>query len=226
MDISKELEIIITEDGSSSLRRKDLGENYHSSYGAISESQHIFINSALDYYSLLNPNKEIRILEIGFGTGLNSLLSLDYSIRNNINIYYQAIEKYPLCEEITSKLNYSKLLNLEEEFNQIHNSPWEEIISIGERFQIYKKKACGEEIIYKDNYFDIIYFDAFAPQYEENLWSIPVFRSLNNSLIRKGIIITYSCKGDVKRGLKQSGFLIEKLPGPKGKREILRGLKP
>lgn len=226
MDISKELEIVITEDGSSSLRRKDLGEGYHSTHGAIAESEHIFINSGLRYFHQQHPKKRINILEIGFGTGLNAILSLDFAIRQNQEIYYETVEKYPLGNDIISSLNYGKIIGKEEEFLRIHSVAWNKEVEISKNFSLKKIDSAAEEINYKEDFFDIIYFDAFAPAFEEKLWQETMFSKLYASLKEKGILSTYCCKGDVKRALKSSGFIIEKLPGPKGKREILRALKP
>ncbi|MFA6199794.1 MAG: tRNA (5-methylaminomethyl-2-thiouridine)(34)-methyltransferase MnmD [Bacteroidales bacterium] len=220
--IEDNIEVLITEDGSSSLRRKDLGEGYHSTFGAIAEGVHIFINAGLrniEKHSLIN------ILEIGFGTGLNAILTLDYSNKENQNIYYETIEKYPLSKEIISQLNYGKVLSLEEEFLNIHSVSWNENAEINNLFSIHKIDKPAENLNYKANFFDIIYFDAFAPQFEENLWQQEMFTKLYSSLKEGGLLVTYCCKGDVKRALKASGFQIEKLPGPKGKREILRAKK-
>lgn len=220
--IEDNIEVLITEDGSSSLRRKDLGEGYHSTFGAIAEGVHIFINAGLrniEKYSLIN------ILEIGFGTGLNAILTLDYSNKENQNIYYETIEKYPLSKEIISQLNYGKVLSLEEEFLKIHSVSWNENAEINNLFSINKIDKPAENLNYKANFFDIIYFDAFAPQFEKNLWQQEMFTKLYSSLKKGGLLVTYCCKGDVKRALKASGFQIEKLPGPKGKREILRAKK-
>ena len=221
-EIEDNIEVLITEDGSSSLRRKDLGEGYHSTFGAIAEGVHIFINAGLrniEKHSLIN------ILEIGFGTGLNAILTLDYSNKENQNIYYETIEKYPLSKEIISQLNYGKVLSLEEEFLKIHSVSWNENAEINNLFSIHKIDKPAENLNYKANFFDIIYFDAFAPQFEENLWQQEMFAKLYSSLKEGGLLVTYCCKGDVKRALKASGFQIEKLPGPKGKREILRAKK-
>ncbi len=221
-EIEENIEVLITEDGSSSLRRKDLGEGYHSTFGAIAEGVHIFINAGLrnvEKHSLIN------ILEIGFGTGLNAILTLDYSNKENQNIYYETIEKYPLSQEIISQLNYGKVLSLEDEFLKIHSVSWNENAEINNLFSINKIDKPAENLNYKANFFDIIYFDAFAPQFEENLWQQEMFAKLYSSLKEGGILVTYCCKGDVKRALKASGFQIEKLPGPKGKREILRAKK-
>ncbi|MDD4829355.1 MAG: tRNA (5-methylaminomethyl-2-thiouridine)(34)-methyltransferase MnmD [Bacteroidales bacterium] len=220
--IDNNIEVLITQDGSSSLRRKDLQEGYHSTYGAIAESVHIFIDAGLrnvEKHSLIN------ILEIGFGTGLNALLTCEFAIKEKQSIYYQTIEKYPLSQQIISQLNYGKLLSLEEEFLKIHSVSWNENAEINNLFSIHKIDKPAENLNYKANFFDIIYFDAFAPQFEENLWQQEMFAKLYSSLKEGGLLVTYCCKGDVKRALKASGFQIEKLPGPKGKREILRAKK-
>ncbi|MDD4529802.1 MAG: tRNA (5-methylaminomethyl-2-thiouridine)(34)-methyltransferase MnmD [Bacteroidales bacterium] len=220
--IDNNIEVLITQDGSSSLRRKDLQEGYHSTYGAIAESVHIFIDAGLrnvEKHSLIN------ILEIGFGTGLNALLTCEFAIKEKQSIYYQTIEKYPLSQQIISQLNYGKLLSLEKEFLKIHSVSWNENAEINNLFSIHKIDKPAENLNYKANFFDIIYFDAFAPQFEENLWQQEMFAKLYSSLKEGGLLVTYCCKGDVKRALKASGFQIEKLPGPKGKREILRAKK-
>jgi len=220
--IDNNIEVLITQDGSSSLRRKDLQEGYHSTYGAIAESVHIFIDAGLrnvEKHSLIN------ILEIGFGTGLNALLTCEFAIKEKQSIYYQTIEKYPLSQQIISQLNYGELLSLEEEFLKIHSVSWNENAEINNLFSIHKIDKPAENLNYKANFFDIIYFDAFAPQFEENLWQQEMFAKLHSSLKEGGLLVTYCCKGDVKRALKASGFQIEKLPGPKGKREILRAKK-
>lgn len=220
--IDNNIEVLITQDGSSSLRRKDLQEGYHSTYGAVAESIHIFIDAGLrnvEKHSLIN------ILEIGFGTGLNALLTCEFATKEKQSIYYQTIEKYPLSQQIISQLNYGKLLSFEEEFLKIHLVPWNENAEINNLFSIHKIDKPAENLNYKANFFDIIYFDAFAPQFEENLWQQEMFAKLYSSLKEGGLLVTYCCKGDVKRALKASGFQIEKLPGPKGKREILRAKK-
>lgn len=220
---NSQLEIIITQDGSSSLIRKDLKEGYHSIFGAIAESQHIFINAGLRN---IEKKPQINILEIGFGTGLNALLTLEFAIKEKQKIYYHTIEKYPLSQEIISKLNYGNTLNMEEEFYKLHFINWEKETRINPYFEILKTAQAAEEVIYKDNFFDLVYFDAFAPEFEDKLWKKEVFDKVYKSMKSNAELVTYCCKGDVKRTLKASGFIIEKLPGPKGKREILRAKKP
>ena len=221
-EIENQIEILITEDGSSSLRRKDLQEGYHSTFGAIAESRHIFIEAGLRKVGKL---QEINILEIGFGTGLNAILSIEFANTENQFIYYQTVEKYPLKQDIISQLNYGKILHLEEEFDKMHRFPWNDTKELNPYFTIHKIYKPAEEIVYTKDFFHLIYFDAFAPQFEEKLWRKEVFENLFLSLKQGGILVTYCCKGEVKRMLKSSGFDIEKLPGPKGKREILRAIK-
>lgn len=221
-EIENQIEILITEDGSSSLRRKDLQEGYHSTFGAIAESRHIFIEAGLRKVGKL---QEINILEIGFGTGLNAILSIEFANTENQFIYYQTVEKYPLKQDIISQLNYGKILHLEEEFDKMHRFPWNDTKELNPYFTIHKIDKPAEEIVYTKDFFHLIYFDAFAPQFEEKLWRKEVFENLFLSLKQGGILVTYCCKGEVKRMLKSSGFDIEKLPGPKGKREILRAIK-
>lgn len=221
-EIENQIEILITEDGSSSLRRKDLQEGYHSTFGAIAESRHIFIEAGLRKVGKL---QEINILEIGFGTGLNAILTIEFANKENQSINYQTIEKYPLKKDIISQLNYGEILHLEEEFDKMHKFSWNETNELNPYFTIHKIYKPAEEIVYTKDFFHLIYFDAFAPQFEEKLWRKEVFENLFLSLKKGGILVTYCCKGEVKRMLKSSGFDIEKLPGPKGKREILRAIK-
>lgn len=134
-DIENQIEILITEDGSSSLRRKDLQEGYHSTFGAIAESRHIFIEAGLRKVGAL---EQINILEIGFGTGLNAILSIEFANNENQSIYYQTIEKYPLKKEITSELNYGKILKLEEEFDIMHSFSWNKDNNLNSYFTIHK----------------------------------------------------------------------------------------
>ena len=220
--IGNQIEIIITEDGSSSLRRKDLKEGYHSTFGAMAESNHIFINAGLRN---IERKPQINILEIGFGTGLNALLSLEFALKEKQPIFYHTIEKHPLPNEITSKLNYGSLLYMEKELETLHSIPWEEKMKLNPYFEILKTAKAAEEISYKKDFFDLVYFDAFAPEFEDKLWQKEVFDKIFQSMKNNALLVTYCCKGEVKRTLKASGFKIEKLPGPKGKREILRARK-
>lgn len=218
-------QLVITEDGSSSIFIAELDEHYHSIHGAIQESNHVFIQAGL--FHKLNKQNEISILEIGFGTGLNALLTCIESEKYQQRINYTAIEKFPLQENIYQQLNYCSLLedvNCSSVFNKIQSCDWEIENQISTTFNLIKLQQNIEDIKF-ENQFDIIYFDAFAPSAQPELWTNQVFNSMFQSLKNNGILVTYCAKGIVKRTLKSVGFKIESLPGPIGKREMTRAIK-
>jgi len=214
-----------TEDGSDTLFMADMNEHYHSVHGAISESFHIFINGG---YRFFIRQDHIKVLEIGFGTGLNCLLTALEAIRLNIQTEYFTIEKYPLTEELTGKLNYPALTGKtgNEIFQKIHASPWNEKVTIAPRFELIKLDDDFLTISLESiREVDVIYFDAFAPVKQPDMWTNELFRKLCLTLKPGGILLTFSAKGSVRRSLVSAGFVVERLPGPKGKREILRAIK-
>lgn len=218
------VEIITTEDGSHSLLRKDLGEHYHSTFGAIQESEHIFIAAGLSH--ALDRYSELNILEIGFGTGLNAWLTMRHTPKN-YPIKYYGVEAFPLSSEVTSRLNYAdETQEGKELFQSLHTAPWEELVSIVPGFSLHKIHSRAEEMVFPSDFFHLVYFDAFAPQYEPCLWTAEIFKTLFKAMKPGGILVTYCCKGEVKRKLKNAGFTLSKLPGPKGKREFLKAEKP
>ena len=219
--------IIITEDGSSSIYVEDLNEHYHSIHGAIQESEHIFIKSGL-FSDRLSSLDTISILEIGFGTGLNALLTYFSAIEIQKQINYTAVELYPITHKELQLLNYAEKLpyqDADKVISLIHNSAWEKCELINNHFTIFKHKISALEIQFPENTFDLVYFDAFSPTTQPELWTKSLFEKIHNSMKQNAVFVTYSTKGDVKRALKQVGFCIEKLKGPVGKREILRGQK-
>ena len=219
--------IIITEDGSSSIYVEDFGEHYHSIHGAIQESEHVFIKSGF-FSDRLSSIDKVSILEIGFGTGLNALLTYFSAIEIQKHIHYTAIELYPISYEELQLLNYADKLSYQgadKVFSLIHNAAWEKSESINNHFTICKHKISALDIQFPENTFDLVYFDAFSPTTQPELWSNVLFEKIYYSMKPNGVFVTYSTKGDVKRALKQVGFSIEKLKGPKGKREILQGGK-
>ncbi len=220
------IKIIECDDGSHTLFREDLDEHYHSVFGAVSESRHIFINAG---YKFLSPKfSEINVLEVGFGTGLNAFLTLLEAEKGQIRINYRGVETIKLSDEIISKLNYPELIHAEDAkdyFNSIHNSSWNKNTAISPYFHLHKIESKIEDSSLPDNYFDLVYFDAFAPDVQAELWTKEIFSKLYKSMKNESVLLTYSCKGDVKRALKSVGFSLEKLPGPKGKREFLRATK-
>jgi tRNA U34 5-methylaminomethyl-2-thiouridine-forming methyltransferase MnmC len=206
------IKIIITEDGSHSLLNTELDETYHSKHGAVQESMHVFIRNGLEFFAKKSSKRPINILEVGFGTGLNALLS----VHSNIPVNYTAVEPHPLDEEIIRSLNYTPRALLE----QLHQKSEVTI----QNLQL-KKIYSPLQALTLDSVYDIIYFDAFAPSKQPDMWEFPVIEKVCNALTEGGIFVTYCAKGQLKRDLKSLGMEVETLPGPPGKKEMVRGLK-
>lgn len=218
------VKLVLTEDGSHTLAVPSLEEHYHSVHGAVSESRHIFINAGLKY-ALQNKTK-VNILEIGFGTGLNALLTFIELSGKKIFCDYTGVELYPLPEQIYSVLNYPSFLNVPgKNFLSLHQCKWNEKVKISDYFLLNKIQTSAIDIVPEPSHYDLVYFDAFGPDKQPEMWSEEIFHKIFCSLKNGGVLATYSTKGSVKRMLKTAGFSIEKLPGPTGKREILRARK-
>jgi len=216
--------IFTTDDGSHSIFSKEYGVSYHSKHGAKTETQTVFIDAGLKFKSA--SSKNISILEIGFGTGLNAIMTLQEAITDGLTIDYTTLEAYPIAVKEISELNYGKILGNEMDFhfNKIHEVTWEQKHLITENFSIQKQNRKFEEIDFK-NQFDVIYFDAFAPNSQPELWEETLLQKMYDALRPAGVLTTYCAKGVVKRTLKKVGFEIEALPGPPGKREMTRAVK-
>ena len=217
-------EIIITQDGSSSIYIPELDETYHSKFGAIQEAKHVFIKNGLD---LFEDSSEISILEIGFGTGLNALITMLEAENRNLKINYVGVEAYPIALDEILQLNYVKQLESPEkqvDFEKMHASNWEEEIAINSTFTLTKRKQSFEEIS-DENTFDLIYFDAFGFTVQPDLWNEAIFEIMFKSLKNRGILTTYACRTSIKNAMQHAGFQTLKLPGAPGKREMLRALK-
>ena len=277
--------IEITEDGSHTLYVPELNEHYHSTHGAMQESTHIFIREGLQHRLLLQSSGQpeqqlqtelqhgpegqqqlspeeflqtsqaINLLEIGFGTGLNALLTLLEAERKGINVCYQSLERYPISFEAAQKLNYPAMLNrfernktadtpiqsnqndfndaglgnktLEQLFLQLHTSPWEKAVAITPGFTLLKRQIDFSRPVsfIPDRKFDLIYYDAFAPEKQPEMWTQEIFNHLYSLSNQGAILTTYCAKGIVRRMLQTAGFQVERLSGPPGKREILRATK-
>jgi tRNA U34 5-methylaminomethyl-2-thiouridine-forming methyltransferase MnmC len=216
--------IFLTDDGSHSLMSETFGDSYHSKFGAIQESQHVFIDAALNYQTAKGKT-DLTVLEIGFGTGLNALMTFREAERQNLNLHYLTVEKYPLSMEQAETLNYAEQLGVERSvFKTLHSSNWQERIRLSEQFSFEKWKSDCQTIEWTD-FADIIYFDAFAPQIQPELWKVPLLQRLYAALKTGGVLTTYCAKGAVKRALKEVGFQLESLAGPIGKREMTRATK-
>jgi tRNA U34 5-methylaminomethyl-2-thiouridine-forming methyltransferase MnmC len=216
--------IFLTEDGSHSLMSETFGDSYHSKFGAIQESQHVFINAALNY-QIEKGKKDLTVLEIGFGTGLNALMTFREAERRALKVNYWTFEKYPLSMEQVEALNYSEKLEMSNTvLMEMHACNWNENNQLASNFMFKKLQDDCQTVDFRD-FADIIYFDAFAPQIQPELWEIPLLTRLFDALKFDGVLTTYCAKGAVKRALKQVGFQLESLEGPMGKREMIRAIK-
>lgn len=215
-----EREVIITADGSHSLIVKELGETFHSKHGAVQESAHVYIKNGIE---LINK-PSIKVLEYGFGTGLNALLTLDYATINNKKIVYESIEAYPLSTEEFSNLNYGSFANTQENFQRLHKTTFDTTQIINNNFSLHKH-FCKIEDFKTSKTFDIIYFDVFGYDYQQELWAVEILEKAYSFLNEDGIFVTYACKGLINRRLKEIGFDVIKKSGPPGKREMIVAVK-
>ena len=227
-------EVITTKDGSSTIRLTDSGESYHSIYGAIAESRHIFIqNGLLFLLSTIDRNRTVKVLEIGLGTGLNLLLTADEIIKQeNIKLHYTAIELFPVTSEELSAINYTEILGnpeLSNLFAQVHLSQWDNDVELLPNLTFKKLNidiAALPESKHIGRDFDLVYFDAFSPNIQPKLWSCQIFSAVGNMMSENAILVTYSSRGSVKAALREAGFTVTRLKGPEGKRHIVRGVAP
>ncbi|MCF6213172.1 MAG: tRNA (5-methylaminomethyl-2-thiouridine)(34)-methyltransferase MnmD [Flavobacteriaceae bacterium] len=220
--------IIITDDGSSSLELLDVKEQYHSTFGAIQEAQFVYLKNGLKHFINCHNAKSISVLEMGFGTGLNAFLTFLLSEEERININYTGIEAFPLNADEVSQLNYVEQLKVKEYasvFGRFHNIKHNKQIQITPNFRLTLNTGSIEEYEALPQ-FDVIYFDAFGPAIQPELWTIAIFKKMYNCLLPQGVLVTYSAKGQVRRNMQKVGFKVERLTGPPGKREMLRATKP
>ena len=216
-------EIITTGDGSKTIQIKDWNEQYHSKHGAIQEAYHVFIDSGLSLFK----NQEISILEIGFGTGLNALITFIEAPKLRLKVSYVGVEAYPVKSEELEQLNYISELKAEtfsKDFFQMHNSPWEKKTRIADFYALEKQQKDFTEID-DQNLFNLIYFDAFGARVQPELWTEMIFNKMFKALKNNGVLVTYAAKGSVRRAMESVGFFVERLSGPPGKREMLRATK-
>ena len=216
-------EIIITDDGSTTIRIPDWDENYHSTHGAIQEAKHVFIKNGLD---LFQKQDSISILEIGFGTGLNTFITF-LETANKEKVNYVGVEAYPISSEEIAQMNYVSELQAAQYqvvFDKMHACDWESHQNITENFILTKRKQFFQDIADKEQY-DLIYFDAFGFPLQPELWSEAIFKKMYDALLPKGTLVTYACRSSIKNAMLSVGFSIEKLPGAPGKREMLRATK-
>lgn len=217
-----DVQLKMTEDGSHTLFSVRVGECYHSEHGAIQESEHIFIDSGWKHCHKSEPH----VLEIGFGTGLNALLTLLQAEKDQKKTVYTALELYPLEKDRIENLNYSRLLDLskKELFDQLHSVDWNCRVPVTSWFELEKLQADFTKVELSGVY-DLIYFDAFSPDKQPEMWTPERFEYIFQHAAQGAVLTTYCAKGVVRRALQAAGFQVERLPGPPGKREILRATK-
>jgi tRNA U34 5-methylaminomethyl-2-thiouridine-forming methyltransferase MnmC len=220
-----ELTIITTSDGSHSLVNTALNETYHSTHGAIQESLHVFIKNGFDFLLQQNTEPEIHILEMGFGTGLNVLLTLQG--RSHKKVFYTSLEAYPINVSIASQLNYPAALPGDDrnEFIRLHTLPWDRESEMNSNFYFTKLNTKLEEAHLEQGKYDLVYYDAFAPSKQPAMWELSVLRKVAEAMKPNGVFVTYCAKGQLKRDLKSLGFFVETLSGPPGKKEMVRAVK-
>ncbi len=222
-NIREDNPVVLSNDGSHTIYSSRFSEHYHSTYGAIGESKHIFIEAGLK--PLTDVKSTINIFEVGFGTGLNALLTFEYALKNNFTVNYWAVEAFPVDRNIVTRLNYTELLNIEPEIFAAMHRTKDKPVAITPFFKLTVVSDTLQNIMLPEQFFDLIYFDAFSPEVQPEMWHVSCFDKIYKATKKDGILTTYSCKGTVKRALKAAGFSIKKLPGPPGKREFLRATK-
>jgi len=213
--------IKLTNDGSPTIYNATVNECYHSIFGAIQESQHVFIKNGFE----LIKKQHLNVFEMGFGTGLNAFLTLVSAEENNITTFYDAIELYPLENKIINELSYEiKNSIYNNKYNEIHNANWGEYNEISPHYYLRKIKANILEYEFEKTY-DVVYFDSFSPEKQPELWTYEVFKKIFNNIQINGILTTYCAKGIVKRTLKSVGFEVNLVEGPPGKRQMIIAIK-
>lgn len=219
-----ERRIVTTGDGSKTLRIDAWNEAYHSVHGAVQEAYHVFIRSGLDQVSKASVN----LLEIGFGTGLNAFVTLLEGERRHLKIHYLGVEAYPVTLSEWQALDYPGIVGRNDclaHFTEMHTAPWEQEVAITPAFLLHKHRADFRDLRFQER-FDLIYFDAFGARVQPELWTETIFETMASALVPGGILVTYAAKGSVRRAMQHAGLIVERLPGPPGKREMLRATKP
>jgi tRNA U34 5-methylaminomethyl-2-thiouridine-forming methyltransferase MnmC len=220
------IEIITTSDGSHSLRNTELNETYHSVHGALQESLYVFINKGLDYFAEQNPQQpDINILEVGFGTGLNAFLTWQRAKAIPHNIVYTSLETNPISRDIWTRLNYAQDDRMRAEFETLHLAAWDSFVPIASNFTLKKVSQSLAAVELDPKSYDLIYFDAFAPNKQPEMWTRDILQKVVALMKEGGVFVTYCAKGQLKRDLKVLNLEISTLEGPPGKKEMVRGKK-
>lgn len=221
-----ERKIILTADGSATVYVPEIDATFHSRHGALAESLHVYVEAGLAYFRHAHPgNEHCRIFEMGFGTGLNAWLSARYAAEQRYPVFYEAVERYPLSAEAVQQLNYVTIAEAgAADWQQLHEVPWEQPSVVNDAFTLLKRNV---DLLHwqADAPFNVVYYDAFSPGDQPELWTEEVFRRLYDALLPGGVLVTYCSKSVVRKALQAAGFTVHKVPGPWGKREILRAIR-
>lgn len=227
-DNKENIRLITTDDGSHSLYVPSLNETYHSFHGAVQESRHVFIKMGLEQAVAQNSPRPIKIFEVGLGTGLNALLVAEFSHQHNISVSFTSIEAFPVEYQLAKSLNYPQFLQSSDAaqwFETIHLSAWDATIQVHPLLTFTKIASKLEEYKLASASYDVIFFDAFAPNKQAELWNLEILGKIANSMAPNGIFVTYCAKGQLKRDLASLGLKVETLAGPPGKKEMVRAIK-
>ncbi|WP_018630204.1 tRNA (5-methylaminomethyl-2-thiouridine)(34)-methyltransferase MnmD [Niabella aurantiaca] len=215
--------IIHSDDGSDSVGISGTDISFHSTRGAFTESMQVFIENGLKYYLEGHRPAGLSILEVGFGTGLNALLTALTLKGRNVDMHYTGVDRYPLAAAVYGRLNYGTLTHAPGLYEQLMTAPWNAEVRIGEGLLLQKIRADLREYQPGREY-DICFFDAFAPGDQPELWTIGVFKKIREHMKEGGVLVTYCSKSVVRKTLKEAGFVVQKLKGPPGKREVVRAI--
>jgi len=220
------LTLVTTADGSKTIFNPEVGENYHSKHGALQESQHVFLNSGLRYFLAGKETIEVSVLEVGFGTGLNFLLSAEFCTDKGLDLRYTGIEAYPLSEEMLASTGYEQYVSADlwEKYLTAYPQALDNEVSLNTLVKLF---IAHQQLLNftADERFDVVYFDAFAAIHQPEMWNEQAITHTVQFLKPGGVFVTYAITGNLKRMLKGLGFKVEKAPGAPGKREMLRAVK-
>jgi len=220
-------EIITTKDGSKTIHIPEWNEQYHSTHGAIQEAKHVYIEHGLAFFCASEgfvKQSQVSVLEIGFGTGLNAFLTAIKAKDLNLNCNYVGVEGFPISNEELQALNYTNTINNQSIFDAIHQCEWEKECYISENFSLEKQQKQFSKIA-NENQFNVVYFDAFGPRVQPDLWTETIFKSIYKTMKPNGVLVTYCAQGHARRAMISVGFKVEKVEGPPGKRHMLRAVK-
>jgi tRNA U34 5-methylaminomethyl-2-thiouridine-forming methyltransferase MnmC len=223
-----ERRIIETGDGSKTIQLVDWNEQYHSVHGALQEAKHVFIKHLREYLEVNwnDTSDVVHVFEMGFGTGLNALLTAQFAKETTQNIHYTTLEAYPISKEEIESLNYASMVEDKEGiYNKQHEVEWEQDQKIHNHFTLLKRKGELHSHLF-DGAFDVVFYDAFGPRVQPDLWTIPIFEKVFSAMNKGGALFTYCAKGEVRRNMIAAGFEVSRMPGPPGKREMLVAKKP